>query len=258
MSEEITKEIAQIAEGKGADTALLETMAKAGVWYGRRKSKTNPRMRPFIFSTRNGIEIFDLVQTQEYLARAGSFLQSVVAEGGSVLVVGTTPAGQELTRALAEKFGFPCVTERWLGGTLTNFKTLSTRIQHFIKLRADRDAGRLEKYTKKERSDFDKEIRRLTMLFGGLEKLTELPKALLVIGATAHETALREAKRLKLPVVAMVNSDMSPEVVSYPIPANDSAKASITWILEALTSYLEAGKAEAAVRKAEKVAGAKG
>lgn len=253
MAEEIINNTATVFGEKGEDPALLEAMAKAGVWYGRRKSKTNPRMRSFLFGTRNGVEIFDLPQTHDRIVRAGKFLQSVVAQGGTILVVGTTPASQELAQGLANRFGFPWVTERWLGGTLTNFKTISLRLQHFLKLRADRDAGRLEKYTKKERSDFDKEIRRLTTLFGGLEKLTELPKAVLVINAGAHETAIREALRLKIPVVTIMNSDSNPEKVPYAIPANDSARASIAWILEALTPYLEAGKAEAASKVVKEV-----
>lgn len=253
MAEEATLSFPRVpGDANGENQALLEAMAKAGVWYGRRKSVTNPKMRPLIFSTRNGVEIFDLPQTWERIEAAAAFLKGIASEGGTILVVGTTPPAQEAARGMGEKFGFPTVTVRWLGGTLTNFKTLSARIDYYRKLRADREAGRLEKYTKKERSDFDKEIRRLETLFGGLEMLRELPRALLVLGASAHETALREAKRLKIPVVAIVNSDGDPTAVAHAIPANDRARASIQWVAAALAVALAEGREEAKSRAAAK------
>lgn len=229
---------------KPAENPTLEAMARAGVWYGRKKSKTNPKMREYIYGTRNGIEIFDLPQTLACLERAGAFLRDCVREGGSILFVGTTPPVQELTRAAATQLRVPHVIVRWLGGTLTNFKTLSGRMQYYLKLRADRDSGRLVKYTKKEQSEFDKEIRRLERLFGGLETMKELPKAVVVVGAEAHITALRECKRLKIPVVAIANSDTNPELVDYIIPANDKARSSVAWIMERLTKYVEEGMQE--------------
>lgn len=250
MTEEAIKEVS-VQDEKGIDPSLLEAMAKAGVWYGRKKSKTNPRMRGFIYTTRNGVEIFDLPQTWEKIEAAGAFLRGIIAHGGSLLVVGTTPAGQGIAKKVGEMFGFPYVTERWLGGTLTNFKTLSLRIQHFKKLKADREAGRLEKYTKKERSDFNKEIEHLQVLFGGLERLESLPQVILAIGANAHLTAIREALRSKIPVIAIANSDTNPELVTHIIPANDTAKASVTWIVEQFIPFIEAGRKEAMMKKEE-------
>jgi len=221
---------------------LFEEMTKAGVLYGRKKTKTHPRMRKYIFTTRNGVEILDIAQTWGLLEQAIEFLQGIVRGRGLVLLVGTTPAAKVLVKALGEKTGMPFVNERWLGGTLTNFKTLSTRLQYFLKLRSDREAGRLEKYTKKERLKFDKELARMSIIFGGLEKMTELPKTLVIMGATSHETAVREANRLGIPVVAVMANDTDPDLIQHPIPANDRSRTSITWILERLGQAIETGK----------------
>lgn len=227
------------------DPVLLEELVKAGVLYGRKKSKTHPRMQKYIFTTRNGIEIIDVIQTLGLIDKAAEFLKSVVARGGLILVVGTTPPAKEFTKALAGKFGYPFIIARWLGGTLTNFKTIHDRLQYYIKLKADRAAGRLEKYTKKERTEFDKEIEHLTFLFGGLEPLDRLPEAVIIVNATAHDTAVREARRMKIPIVALASSDADPDVINYLIPANDGAKSSIAWVLGKLETAIDEGKKEA-------------
>jgi len=231
-----------VDEKSFVDPAILEALVKAGVLYGSKKSKTHPRMQKYIFTTRNGIEIIDVVQTLDLLAKAEEFLKTVVAKGGSIVFVGTTPAAKGSVEALAKKFGYPYVTERWLGGTLTNFKTIHDRLQYYLKLKTDRETGRLEKYTKKERFQFDKEIERLTVLFGGLENFTRLPDALFVVGATSHDTALRETKRSKIPVVALMSSDADPDQVNYPIPGNDKARSSIVWVLNHIEKALEEAK----------------
>jgi len=238
-------------EGASIPAEILEEMGKAGVLYGRKKTKTHPRMRRYVFTTRNGIEILDIAQTVDLTNKAAAFLEGVIREKGLVLLVGTTPAAKEYVKALGEKLHFPYVSERWLGGTLTNFKTLSTRLQYFLKLRADRDAGRLEKYTKKERLQFDKELARMSVIFGGLEKMTELPKVILVFGATSHEIAIHEANRLSIPVVAVMANDADPDQIQYPIPANDRSRTSIGWVIERLATAMEAGKKEAAAPKAK-------
>lgn len=234
---------ALIDEKDTIDPETLEALVKAGVLYGRKKSKTHPRMERYIYTTRNGIEIIDVVQTLALIDKAAEFLKSVVKNKSLILFVGVTPAAKEGVKALAEKFGYPYVAERWLGGTLTNFKTLHQRLEYYLKLKADRDAGKLEKYTKKERVGFDKEIARLSNLFGGLESLNQLPQTLVVVGSTSHETAVREARRLKIPIIGVISSDADPEIIDYPIPANDRAKTSISWILERLGKAIEEAKA---------------
>ncbi len=241
---ELNEQTANSALESGISIApeLLEEMTKAGVLYGRKKTKTHPRMRKYIFTTRNGVEILDIAQTWGLLEQAVEFVTGIVQAKGLVLLVGTTPAAKGIIKTLGDKTGMPFVNERWLGGTLTNFKTLSTRLQYFLKLRSDREAGRLEKYTKKERLQFDKELARMSILFGGLEKMTELPKVIIIMGATSHEIAVREANRLGIPVVAVIANDTDPDLIQYPIPANDRSKTSVEWVLERLGQAIEAGK----------------
>ena len=243
-----TNQTAPVAEavpqGPSIDPLILEEMVKAGVLYGRKKTKTHPKMKPFIFTTRNGIEILDLPKTMQALEKAAEFWKEVAKKGGLILVVGTKPAAQELTENFAKKFSISFVIKRWLGGTLTNFKTISKRIQYYMNLKSDKATGKLEKYTKKERVEFDKEIERLNGFFVGLERLARLPDVLVIINANEHITAIREAKRLKIPIVAILSTDTDPELANYPIPANDNSKTSIAWILGKLEAKIEEGARE--------------
>ncbi|MDP2696350.1 MAG: 30S ribosomal protein S2 [bacterium] len=241
---ELDQDGAEVTEELAIDPTVLEDMLRAGVLYGRSKSRTHPKMRKYIEMTRNGIEIFDPSKTLEMLKAAGDFLKDVAKKNGSILLVSTLPASKELVRSLAEKFGFPHVTNRWLGGILTNYKTLSQRLQYYMDLKADREMGKLEKYTKKERFGFDKKIARLTILFGGLEKYAGLPDALLVVDAEEHATAIREANRLNIPVVCLMSSNSKPASVDYVIPCNSGARSGVAWILERLEQALEQGQME--------------
>lgn len=219
------------------DPEMLQEMVKAGVFYGRKKSKTNPRMKPYIFTARNAMEIIDLGLTAETLQRATKFLNELFAAKpqARILIVGTEPGAREAVHTLAAAFKFPYVVGRWIGGTLTNFKTITDRINYFKSLKANKASGGLEKYTKKERLMFDRQIERMDRIFSGIESMTELPQALLVFNAKLHDAAVREARLLKIPIVAVVNTDTNPQGIEFPIPANDSAKTSIAWI----ASYFE-------------------
>lgn len=230
-----------LPEEKSADTALLEEMAKAGLLFGRKRSRTNPRMKKYIYTTRNGIEIFDLVQTIELIEKASAFLKEVAKSGRLILFVGTTPASQGTVKAIAEKFGYPFVAERWLGGTLSNFETISKRLNYYMTLKSDQATGKLDKYTKKERTAMEKEIERLTRLFGGLEKLATLPAAVVVAGADGHQIAIREAKRVKLPVVSIANTSAMPDMVDYIVPANDNSVSSIQFVFKKFEEAIEKG-----------------
>lgn len=222
----------------------LEEMAKVGILFGRKRQFTNPKMRKYVFTTRNGVEIFDLAKTQEAIEAAAGFLKEAAKTGKPILLVGTEPPSQAAITALAEKFNFPYVIERWLGGTLTNFETINDRLQYYIRMKADLASGRLDKYTKKERVVMDKEIARLTHLFGGLEKLTTMPAAVLIVGAKKHLIVIREANKTSIPIVAIANSDANPDEIQYLIPANDRNKSSVEWIFTKLESAIEAGLKE--------------
>lgn len=231
--ETTTTSAANLPEPNPAELAVLEEMSKAGILYGRKKMKTNPKMRPFILATRSGVEIFDLPQVVETVAKAQEFVRQIRDKKGKILFVSTQSATKDLVKALAEKMESPFVTERWLGGTFTNYAVLSQRIRHYTKLKNDRVTGRLEKYTKKERIQFDKEIARMDKFFSGIEKMDRLPDALFVVDTALknHLTAVLEANKLNIPVVAIVNSDNNPSIIKYAVPGNTSARLSVEWLL---------------------------
>lgn len=246
MSDEVKVEEQQVPVNP-AEVALYEEMAKVGVLFGRRRSKTNPKMKNYIHATRAGFDVIDLGQTVAGIEKAQQFLKELVKKGQTLLVAATTPAGQAAATAFADKYALPRVTDRWLGGTLSNFEVISKRIAHLVGRKADKAAGRLDKYTKKERVMIDKEIERLTKLFGGLEKMNMLPGALLVVGAPAHMTAIREAKRVKIPVIAIANTDADPDMIDYLIPANDASVSSINYVLAELDKAIQQGVKEKAM-----------
>lgn len=214
---------------------ILEEMMKAGLCFGHRKSKTHPRMKPYIHMTRNAMEIIDIVMTLESLDKALEFIKSKIIKGGSIMMVGTTPVAKQAVKEYAEKMNFPYVVERWLGGTLTNFKTLSKRVAYFKKLKDDKASGKLEKYTKKERLDIDREIAKLHTNFSGTENMEVLPQAMFVVDAAHNMIAVKEGKKMGIPVIAMMNTDLNPEIVEFPIPCNDRTKEGIVWMLERLS-----------------------
>ncbi|MEK7611797.1 MAG: 30S ribosomal protein S2 [Patescibacteria group bacterium] len=231
---------------------ILDEMLKAGVLYGRSKSKTHPKMIPYVHATRNGMAILDVEKTPEMIKSAGAAIKAVCEKKGLVLFVGTTPPAKLAVKTLAEKTGYPYITVRWLGGILTNFKTLSKRLDYYEKLKSDKASGRLEKYTKKERLDFTKEIERLAHLFGGLEQLKRVPDLMVVAGVSDHMIAVKEAKKIRIPVVGILSSNVDPALVEYPIVANDRSASSIQWVMERLEQYVEEGKRSAVVSAPEK------
>lgn len=248
-----TNENTSLIPGLDFDEAILKDMVQAGLIYGRMKSITHPRMKPFIFGTRNNVDIIDLSKTLEGLEKAIKFLKDVVARKGIILFVGTQPGAKETIGELSKKLGYPYVVHRWLGGTLTNYTTINARINYFKNLRDKEATGGLAKYTKKERVKFNKEIGRLRLLFGGLEKLTQKPEAVVVINSTVHETAVREARRMNIPTVALISTDQNPELIDYPIPGNDTSLSSIIWILKKIEEALKS----AGTVNATPIAGAK-
>lgn len=231
-------------------------LVTAGVYYGRKKTKTHPRMRSSILTTRNGIEIINLTKTLDMLGAALTVLGEKVRSGGTVLVVATQPAAEGAIE-LAKEFGFPSVRTRWLGGTLTNFKIISKRIEYFTQLKNDWAKNAFDQYTKKERLEIEREIARLEEFFGTLVSMTSLPSILLVIDANLHLTAVREARILGIPVVGYVNTDTDPDLLSHPVLANNKAKSSISWFLGKVRETISEAKqsAQAAVEASHLTAG---
>ncbi|MBI3638645.1 30S ribosomal protein S2 [Candidatus Wolfebacteria bacterium] len=234
ISEEILEDISS------ENLSTLQDMMRVGLMYGHKKSKTNPKFRNYIHITRNGIEIIDLSQTLDALDKAIEFLKSRVKEGNKILIVATQPAAREKIENLAKKFNFSFINERWIGGLLTNFKVISGRIEYFKKIKNDFEKGHFEKYTKKERLMIDRDIVRMEKMFSGLENMERLPDVVFIIDTSLknHATALREARLLKIKTIAVIDSDDDPEVIDYPIPANDHSKPGIDWIIDRISERL--------------------
>lgn len=228
-----TVDVNKKVELSDVEIGIIKEMMNAGIMFGHRKTKTDPKFKNFILTSRNGAEIIDIGQTLPLIDAAAEFLKNQIAQGKMIVLVATQPAAWEMMEKLAGKFNLPIVKRRWLGGLLTNFKVLSGRLEYFKKVKADMAKGEFEKYTKKERSVINKNIAKMEELFGGLENLTKPADVLFVIDPSikGHTTAVREARRVKIPIVAVIDSDDNPEIINYPIPANDHAKMSIDWII---------------------------
>ncbi len=199
--------------------ALLET----GVHFGHRTRKWNPKMKPFIFTERNGIHIIDLQQTLEALEEAYAVVRDIVAAGGKVLFVGTKRQAQETIELEATRCSMPYVNLRWLGGTLTNWRTIRSRIDELDSLERRRDAGEFDLLTKKEALSLNRQIDKLEARLGGIREMRTLPKVLFVVDVRQEETAIHEANLLNIPVVALVDTNCDPSNVDYIVPSNDDA-----------------------------------
>lgn len=237
LTQEETKEVQKAETAESLTTEeilLLQEMAEAGLLYGLTKSKTHPKMRPHIFATRSGVEIINLGSSIKSLSKATEFVKTVVASGKSVLLVGTSPAAKVIVKEFSAKNGVSSVSERWLGGTLTNFKAILERIKYFNKLITDRESGALNKYTKKERVLLDKKIEKMRLLFEGVSSMTELPGVVIVLDPQVNQIAVLEAKEMKIPVIGIINTDMDPGFVTYPIPGNNRLTKSVEWVLSHL------------------------
>ena len=219
--------------------ALLET----GVHFGHRTRKWNPKMKPYIFTERNGIHIIDLQQTLEALEESYTLIRDIVADGGKVLFVGTKRQAQETIELEAKRSGMPYVNLRWLGGTLTNWQTIRSRIDELENLERRRAEGEFELLTKKEALSMDRKIDKLESRLGGIREMRSLPQALFVVDVQQEETAIHEANLLKIPVVALVDTNCDPYVIDYVIPSNDDAIRAIKLLTSTIADAVLEGKA---------------
>ncbi len=206
--------------------ALLET----GVHFGHRTRRWNPKMKPFIFTERNGIHILDLQQTIVNIEKAHNLIRDTIAGGGEVLFVGTKRQAQDTVAREAVRAHQPYVNERWLGGTLTNWKTISQRIDYLDKLEERRDNGELDLLKKKERLHLLREIEKLGIRLGGIRNMRGLPALLFIVDVNYEETAVREANKLNIPIIAMVDTNCDPDPIDHIIPSNDDAIRAIKLI----------------------------
>ncbi len=208
----------------------MKQLLEAGVHFGHRSRRWNPKMRSYIFTERNGIHIIDLQQTIQAIEQAYEFVRDTVAEGGTIVFVGTKRQAQESIREQAQRCGMPYVTQRWLGGTLTNFRTIRSRIEYMLELERQKERGAWVGLPKKEITLMDRELAKLQRRLGGLRNLNQLPDALFVADVMTEDIAVREANRLEIPVVAMVDTNCDPEPIDYVIPSNDDAIRAISLI----------------------------
>ena len=206
-----------------ATLVSMKQLLEAGVHFGHQTRKWNPRMRRFIFTERNGIHIIDLQQTVGRLSSAYEGVRDIVANGGVILFVGTKKQAQEAVETEARRAGMPFVTNRWLGGTLTNFQTIQSRIDHLVRLEDARSRGDYEVLPKKEQLKIDEEIERLNRHFGGVKEMTRLPDALFIVDPPKERNAVLEALRMRIPIIAMNDTNSDPDEVDFPIPSNDDA-----------------------------------
>lgn len=236
----------------------MEEMMKAGLHLGHLRSKRNPGMIPFIWGVRNNIDIIDLAHTREKLDAALAFLKQAANEMKIFLVVGTRPSAKELVKKTAGELGTAWVTNRWIGGTITNFKVITKRIEKLEEMEQDKAGGGFDKYTKREQMDKEAELARLGQNFEGLRCLKKLPDVVVIID-TAHDAlALREAKRMGLSVVAVVDTNADPRMVQYPIPANNDARSAVNYVLERVKAAIAEGYKEAEQKAATEASSGNG
>jgi len=220
----------------------MKSLLEAGVHFGHRTRRWNPRMRPFIFTERNGIHIIDLQQTMGKLEEAYNFVRDAVAEGGAILFVGTKRQAQETIVTEAQRCGMPYVNQRWLGGTLTNFRMIRSRIDYLLKLEERQAAGELDRLQKKEALLLTREMAKLQTRLGGLKEMRRLPKALFIVDTKHEENAIHEANALQIPIVAMCDTNSDPNPIAYPIPSNDDAIRAIKLLTGKIADAVIEGK----------------
>jgi small subunit ribosomal protein S2 len=237
-----------------ADVGIKELL-EAGVHFGHQTRRWNPRMRRFIYGEREGIHIIDLLQTEELVNQATQFVTEVAAKGGVVLFVGTKKQARDSIQHWAERCEMPYVNRRWLGGLLTNFNTIRKRIQRLHELRELQEAGRLDLLPTKERMSMEAELRKLEYNLGGVADMQRLPDAVIITDLKTEEIALREAERLEIPIIGLVDTNCDPTPVDYVIPGNDDAIRSCELIIGTLGAAIEGAAAkwreEEARRRAE-------
>lgn len=226
-----------------ASIISMKALLESGVHFGHRTNKWNPAMRPYIFTERNGIHIIDLQQTVKALTQAYQVIVNTVAEGGTLLFVGTKRQAQETIQEEATRCGMPYVTERWLPGTLTNWVTIYDRIQELERLERMRDSGEINRLTKKEALMIEREIKRLETRLSGIRKMTRPPELLFIVDVSNEATAVHEANLKNIPVIALVDTNCDPRGVDYVIPSNDDAIRAIKLLVAKIADAVLEGKA---------------
>jgi len=230
----------QVVDQEARPPVTMKSLLEAGVHFGHQKRRWNPKMRQYIFAHRNGIHIIDLQQTLHFLERAAAFVEDIAAQGKKIIFVGTKKQAQDTIKGEAERCGAFYINTRWLGGTLTNFTTIQKRIDYLVELEQRKAKGELFSLPKKEQLKLNDQIERLNRYLGGIKEMTEIPGALFVVDVGKESISVAEAKRVGVPVVALVDTDCDPVEIDYPIPGNDDAIRSIRLVTSHIAdAYIE-------------------
>jgi len=237
------------------ETVTVKQLLEAGAHFGHQTSRWHPRMKKYIFTKREGIHIIDLEQTASMLDKACEFVSNVVAEGGKILFVGTKKQAQESIEEAAKRCNMYYVNQRWIGGVLTNFATIQSRIDYLVRLEDQQSRGEFTRLPKKEALKLEKEISRLNRQMGGFKEMTNLPAALFIVDPPKERIALAEAKRVGIPVVAIADTSCNPDEIDYPIPANDDAIRAIRLICDKIAEAVIEGTGGQAPVLTEEVEG---
>ncbi len=236
------------------ESVSVKQLLEAGAHFGHQTSRWHPRMKKYIFTKREGIHIIDLEQTTSMLDKACEFIRQVVAEGGKILFVGTKKQAQESIEEAAKRCNMYYVNQRWIGGVLTNFATIQSRIDYLVRLEDQKAKGEFTRLPKKEVLKLEKEIVRLNRLMGGFKEMTSLPAALFIVDPPKEKIALAEAKRAGIPVTAIADTSCNPDEIDYPIPANDDAIRAIKLICNKIADAViegVTGQAQIVTKKEE-------
>ena len=239
------------------ESITIKTLLDAGVHFGHQTRRWNPKMKPYIFGERNGIYILDLKKTMYALDEAYTMLAQMGAEGKKVLFVGTKKQAQEPVKNAAERSGQPYVNYRWMGGMLTNFRTIRTRVKRMEEIEAMKENGTFSAYTKKEQASLDKELSKLELALGGIRDMPNLPDAVFIVDTKHEENAVREARRLHIPIIGLIDTNADPDEVDCGIPANDDAIRSVNLMCSIAADAIVAGQGTR-VTEEEMAAGAEG
>ena len=239
-------------EQTSPEAVSIKVLLEAGAHFGHQAAHWHPKMKKYIFTQRNGIHIIDLEKTLSLLDRACSFITDIVARGGNILFVGTKKQAQEAVEQEAKRCGMPYVNQRWIGGMLTNFTVIQARIDYLVHLEDQKARGGFAHLSKKEALKLEREIQRLNQQMGGFKEMTKLPDALFIVDSSKEMITVAEARRMRIPTVAIVDTNSNPDEIDYPIPANDDAIRAVRLVCARIAdAVLEGKKAQEVVTEVE-------
>lgn len=216
-----------------------EEMLAAGMHLGRKKSVFHPNMKPYVYTVRDDLHVIDLIKTQEGLVRVIGEIQKVILDGGLVLFVGLTKQSRDAVKELADSLDMPFVQDRWIGGTLSNYKVISSRVKDLKNLEERLKSEEMAKYTKKERLDFEREYQKMEGKFGGLRKLVKMPDLIFVTSLKNSAVVVRETRRINVKTIGIVNTDANPKLLDIPIPASDTSRKAVELILQTIKNSVK-------------------